>query len=443
MRETANKMCGKTLLSVAMATNPYIERLTDRLLTELLSGLPAVLVAGPRATGKTTTARRHTATNLRLDRDVEASAVAADPDVVLAGLAEPVLLDEWQAVPEVLGAVKRAVDDDPRPGRFVLTGSASSDVLADGWPATGRIVRITQWGLSCRELYGDVGAQSILDVVFGGGVADLIVPNPAPDLRIYVNHALAGGFPQAVLQPSEMLRRRWLGGYVDQLLSRDARLIGESRDPRRLRRYLQALATNSAGLVETKVLYDAAGISRTTALSYDALLELLMVTEQIPAFSDNRMKRLTRASKRFLVDPSMFVPLLGVNERSALRDGNVLGRLIETFVLAQLRPEREVSEIGPTFFHLREESGRREIDLIAEAPDGRLIGIEVKATAAPGRGDAKHLIWLRDQMGDRFVAGIVFHTGPRPFRIDAGIYALPISVLWGPADQAEASRMIG
>ena len=326
---------------------------------------------------------------------------------------------------------KRTVDEDPRPGRFLLTGSARTDALAGGWPATGRVIRVTQWGLCRRELDGDPEARSFFDTVFAGDVGLLTPPPTPPDLADYVRCALAGGFPSAVLQSSDALRRRWLAGYIDQLLTRDAPLLGEHRDPLRLRRYLQALAANTAEVVDHKTVYSAAGITRSTALAYDALLDLLMVADHVPAWSTNRLKRLVRAPKRYITDPALLGPLLGVDQAVVFRNGDVLGRLVETFVLAQLRPEREVSEIQPGFFHLRDQQGRREVDLIVEAPDGRIIAIEIRATAAPKRDDGRHLIWLRDEFGPTFVVGIVFHTGPMAFKLDQNIHALPISVLWG------------
>lgn len=141
----------------------YRARLVDPMLTALINQLPAVSVTGPRATGKTTTARRRAATVVRLDREAEAAAFRADPDVALRGLAEPVLLDEWQEVPGVLGAVKRAVDDDPRPGRYILTGSVRIDLDAQMWPGTGRLVRLPMHGLSVREILGRTGGPLFLD----------------------------------------------------------------------------------------------------------------------------------------------------------------------------------------------------------------------------------------------------------------------------------------
>lgn len=399
-------------------------------MAELVLGLPAVLLVGPRASGKTTTARRHARSVIRLDRPAEAAVVAADPDAALSGLEEPVLIDEWQVVPEVLGAVKRAVDDDPRPGRFLLTGSVRADLAAAGWPATGRVVRLPLWGLCQREVVGAVEGQSPLDVLFDGAVEELASPAEELNLRHYVDLALRGGFPEVALQTREPLRRRWLASYIDQVVQRDAALAGESRDPQRLRRYLRALAANTAGVVEHKTLYDAAGINRLTALAYDGLLEALFVTEQVPAWTTNRLARLTRTAKRYLVEPALLGPLAGMDARSVLRDADQLGRLVDTFVVSQLRAELSVTESGITMHHLRQEHGRREVDLVLEAADGRVVAVEIKATAAPTAEMARHLIWLRDALGDELVAGVVLHTGPRLFRIDDRIHALPISSLW-------------
>ncbi len=233
------------------------------------------------------------------------------------------------------------------------------------------------------------------------------------------------------MQPSEVHRRRWLAGYVDQLIMRDASLTDEHRDPVKLRRYLVAVAANTAGVVEHKTLFDAAGVTRATAASYDSLLELLFVTERVPAWHSNRLNRLTRASKRYLTEPALMATLLGVDSRAALRRGDILGRLIDTFVLSQLRPELEASADPPRLHHLRLDGGRHEVDLIAEGADGRIVAIEVTSTAAPSPADATHLAWLRDQLGPTMVCGIVLHTGPRAFSLGQRLHALPISCLWG------------
>jgi uncharacterized protein len=212
---------------------------------------------------------------------------------------------------------------------------------------------------------------------------------------------------------------------------RDASLADERRDPVLLRRYLQAVAANSAGVTEHKVIYDAAGISRLSGVAYDSLLELQFVTERLPAWHSNRLNRLTRSPKRYIIEPALLGPLLRVDTRAIIRDGDLLGRTIDSFVLSQLRPEVEAAQHRVQLSHLRHENGTREIDLVVEGHGGMIIAIEIKSTASPDADDAKHLAWFRDQIGDRFAAGIVFHTGPYKFNLSDRIDALPISCLWG------------
>ncbi len=409
----------------------YRPRLVDSPLAELIRELPAVLLVGPRAVGKTTTALRAAASVARLDREAEAAAFDADPDSALRGLAEPVLLDEWQAVPSVLGAVKRAIDEEPRPGRFLLTGSVRADLEAQTWPGTGRLVRLTMSSLTRREIDGEAPAPPLIDRLVERGAAKLSLPERVPDLREYVELALSGGFPEPALRLAAAARDRWYDGYVDQLLTRDATQVGAERDPIRLRRYFEALALNTAGVVDDKKLYDTAGINAKTAAAYERLLTNLLVVEAIPAWTTNRLKRLTRSAKRYVVDPALVAATLRMDVDAVLKDGDLMGRLLDTFVVAQLRAEVPVSGLRPRLYHLRAEQGRHEVDIILELAGHRVVGIEVKADAAPGGKAAQHLGWLRAVLGERFIAGVVLHTGPRTFELDEQITAVPICALWG------------
>lgn len=412
--------------AILALVSAYLPRLVDGLVAELLAELPAVLLVGPRATGKTTTAARHASTIVRLDRPAEAAAFRADADAALVDLPEPVLLDEWQEVPAVLAAVKRAVDRDSRPGRFLLTGSVRADLEAETWPGTGRLVRVSMFPLTVAERFGRATRPLVDRVVDGVGLEPASTP---ADLRTYVELALQGGFPE--LQPlSDRGRQLWLESYVDQLLTRDAALVDRGRDPARLRRYLAAYALNSAGLAEDKTLYDAAGIDRRTALAYEGLLTNLQVVESLPAWTSNRLKRLTLAPKRYLVDAALLAGILGLTATAVLRDGDLLGRVLDTFVAAQLRSEAQVAEHRIRLYHLRQEQGRHEVDILAEVGAERIVGIEVKADSAPGRGAARHLAWLRDELGERFLGGVVLHTGPATYSLEDRISAAPIRTLW-------------
>jgi predicted AAA+ superfamily ATPase len=206
---------------------------------------------------------------------------------------------------------------------------------------------------------------------------------------------------------------------------------GRKYDRLRLRNYFEAYALNSGSVCDHKTIFDAAQVNRNTAITYEDLLTNLFVVDQVQAWETNRLKRLVHYPKRYVVDAALMAVALRLDVNGIMRDGNVLGRVLDTFVAAQLRPEVFVSQSTPRLYHLRTEQGRREIDLIAELDGQRVIGIEIKANAAPGEGDAKHLLWLRERLDDTFVAGVVFHTGPRLYEIGDGIIAAPISTLWG------------
>lgn len=353
------------------------------------------------------------------------------PDAALRVFPEPILLDEWQAVPAVLGAVKRAVDDDSRPGRFLLTGSVRADMDAETWPGTGRVVRVPMFGLTARETALRTSGPGFVDRLAAGNPALLAPPTPAPDLAGYVALALAGGFPDPVLRLSGPGRLAWLDSYVDHLLTRDASTVAD-RDPAKLRRYFEALALSSAGLADDQTIANAAGIDRKTAVAYERLLVNLMVLDLVPAWLPNRLSRLVKQSKRYLVDPSLIAAALRLDVTAVMRDGDLLGRLLDTFVVAQLRPEAALSPARPRLYHLRERNSRREVDLLAELGADRVVAIEVKATSAPGADDAKHLVWLRDRLGVRFLGGAVLHTGPGQYPLAASIAAVPIAAIWGP-----------
>ena len=406
----------------------YLERLVDPWIAEILASAPAVMITGARASGKTTTARRHAASVVRLDNEREAFPFEADPDAALRDRLEPVLLDEWQACPGVLVAVKRAVDAERRAGRFILTGSVRSDADPTLWPGTGRLIRVAMHPLTVREQLSTPPCPFLSGLL---SAEPLSVPSDPPDLRGYAEIALRGGFPEPAIELVGNVRAGWLDSYLDQLLTHERAAGRGGGDPERLAEFFQAYALNSAGIANDATLYQAAGLDRRTSLAYTKLLRDLGVVDELPAWSSNRLKRLARGPKRFVADTGLWGSAVGADLRLVMSDGDLLGRLIDTFVTNQLRAEIVVDPMRPRLYHLRDRDGRHEVDLVADLGARGVVGIEIKAHSAPTPAHARHLVWLRDQLGDRFKAGAVLHTGPAQFRLDDRIEAIPICALWG------------
>jgi predicted AAA+ superfamily ATPase len=340
---------------VSRATD-YVPRLADEALDEMLEVFPAVLVGGPRAAGKTTTAARRAAQIVRLDRPEPAAVFRADPDAALRRVTEPALLDEWQEVPEILGAVKRAVDDDARPGRFLLTGSVRADLEQQTWPATGRAVRLRMYGLTEREIQGrGVGAVSFTDRLASADPDRLGAAAESPDLPGYIDRALRGTLPHPALHLVDADQRNaWYDSYLEELLTRDVPALSARRDPVRLRRYFEVLAASTAGMPTDATLYRAGGVDAKTAAAYESLFAALFVYDEVPAYSNNRLARLSKARKRYLVDPALVGAALRVGTDEVLDDPDLFGRLVDTFAMAQLRAEIALAPRPYQLFHVRE-----------------------------------------------------------------------------------------
>lgn len=398
----------------------------DAFLNELLAAHPAIMLVGPRGCGKTTTALRHAKTTWRLDDPRQAALFASAPDRAIDEVhAFPLMLDEWQAVPDVLGAVKRHVDTRRGAGRFLLTGSVRAPFAGGAWPGTGRVIEIPMTPLSVAERVGRTSRRPFVPAL---AAAELPQVADAEDIVGYIDLALAGGFPEAVaLDPDA--RYRWLGSYVDLLVGRELQEVGYELDPRKLRAYQTSYAANSAGVCDHTSIYRPADINLRTAQRYESLLHSLYIVTTVPSWGPNPLQRLVHQPKRFIADTGLWARLLDVRRDEVLRNGDLIGRLLETFVVSQLRAEFPIDE-RTKLSHLRTKGGRQEVDLIGQVGAGRIVGIEVKATSAPKRDDARHLIWLRDELGADFVRGAVLHTGPYTFELDDRILAVPICAIW-------------
>lgn len=413
----------------------YRPRLADPYLRDLMGSFPALMITGARATGKTTTARQHVVAVDRLDVPGTASAYQADPDSALRRAQKPLLVDEWQEVPGVLAAVKRAVDADSSPGQYLLTGSVRAQLTNETWAGTGRLIRMSMHGLTEREIAGPEAmiGPAFLDKVLTGNIDGLRLPPTPPALDDYVEMAVRGGFPDAAFKHrAPRAQRLWYASYIDDLITRDAAVVGHLKDPTKLRSYLTVLALNTAGLPTDASLYGAAGINAKTAAGYDQLLTNLYVLDLVPAWpaTGNKLKALVKASKRYLLDTGLTAAAAALSAADIVNDPALLGRIFDAFGTAQLRAEIGLRDERVQTHHLRTDGGRHEIDLVLDMGRGRAIGIVFKAASTVTPHDFRHLRALAADLGDDFLAGIVLYTGSHVVQLGPRLYGIPLCALW-------------
>jgi uncharacterized protein len=428
--------------AVDTADERYLRRIVDDELDELLAGLPAVTIEGPKAVGKTATALRRAATVYQLDDDEQRSIVEADPSRLLEG-ERPVLIDEWQRLPGSFDRVRRAVDEGAGPGSFLLTGSASPT----GPPThsgAGRIVRVRLRPMTLAER--GVGSPTVSLTQLLEGKRAPIAGRTDVDLNRYVSEILASGFP-AIRGLAPRLLRAQLDGYLERIVDRDFEDLGRKvRRPAALRRWMQAYAAMTATSASYEKIRDAAGgergekPTRATAQPYREALERLWILDPVPAWlpTRNRLSRLASPPKHHLADPALAARLLDVDANTLLRarpagppaprDGTLLGALFESLVTLCVRVYAQHAEARTA--HLRTWSGDREIDLIVER--GRaILAVEVKLGQVPDDRDVRHLLWLAEKLGDDLRDAVVITTGQTAYRRADGIAVVPAALL-GP-----------
>jgi uncharacterized protein len=425
------------------ALAPYQRRVIDDELDELFGDLSAIAIEGPKGVGKTRTALQRAKTAHRLDDPAELAVAQADPARLLEG-ERPVLIDEWQRLPEVWDLVRRAVDDGARPGSFLLTGSAVPDPPPTHSGA-GRIVTVRMRPLALSER---LQAPTV-------SVAELLSGNRTPitgttdfALTDYVEEVLASGFP-GLRSLSDRSRRRQLDGYVDRIVDRDipADAGVVIRNPAALRRWMAAYAAASSTTASFETVRDAASAgnerkpSKNATQAYRDALARVWVLDEVPAWipSNNHLSEMGHAPKHQLADPALAAQLLGVQASTLLagqssgpamaRDGTLLGALFESLATLSVRVYAAHSEARVK--HLRTARGRQEIDLIIERADGSIVAIEVKLARTLSTKDTKHLTWLKQKLGDRVLDQVILTTGPSAYRREDGVAVVPLALL-GP-----------
>jgi predicted AAA+ superfamily ATPase len=412
-----------------MSRSAYIPRFVQERVEEALTDTPVVLIHGPRQSGKTTLAR-HVGQEkgfayYSFDDVGVRSAAQDDPAGFVAGLPERVILDEVQRLPELFSTIKLAVDRDRRPGRFILTGSANilmipkvSDSLA------GRMEIIRLHPLSRCERLGR--RSGFIADLFAG--ADMMHQAERLGDGI-VEIVAAGGYPDALSRTNERRRTDWYREYVETIAQRDIKDLARIREIEVLPQIVALAAAQTAQLFNLAELAGPFRLSRPTIGDYVTLLEQVFLIQRLPSWHSNRLSRLIKAPKLHVGDTGVACAVLNHSVAALREDRTLLGHLLETYVVQELRRQASWSEERIQFHHFRTKEGA-EVDAVLERAGRRIAGVEVKLSGTVVAKDFRGLKKLREAVGERFAAGVVLYDGEVTIPFGEGLFAVPLSRLW-------------
>jgi len=388
-----------------------------------------VLVLGARQTGKSTLtadiARSdYLARALTLDHEDLRRAASADSKSFLARYPTPLVIDEVQRVPELLIAIKAAVDRNRRPGQFLLTGSANIFTAPRVYEAlTGRVEIIELWPLAQSEIERSSG--NVIETLFKGSPP---VIDGAPIGRAaFVERAARGGYPDAWSR-DEASRRRWFRSHVTSTIQRDLRDIADVQRMEEIPRLLRVLAAQAANLYSAHGIASALSLSDKTVQQYTRLLETIYLVRRAPAWRSGLRAREAQAPKMYIADTGLLASLLGASEERIGTDDQITGKIFENFVAMELVKHAGWDSSEASLLHWRED--RDEVDIVLENAAGDIVAIETKVTATVRSDHFRGIRKLQARVGDRFKGGYVVCTSEQTLPFGDRLWAVPVSGLW-------------
>ena len=397
---------------------------------ESLADTPVVFLNGARQTGKSFLVKwlasgAYPARYITLDDIGTLAAAREDPSGFLAGLDGPVILDEVQRAPELFLGIKNLVDRDRQPGRFLLTGSADVLLLPKlAESLAGRMEILTLWPFSRGEI--ERRKEGFISAAFS---EDFSVPAYIEENREELLSCIGmGGYPEMQTRTAQFRREVWFESYVASILQRDVRDIAQIEGLTVLPRLLALLAARSTALLSYAELARSTGLPQSTLKRYMALLETTFLLQFLPAWSGNLSKRLVKSPKLVLNDTGLVAHLLGIEVAKFVKP-ELIGLLLENFVVMELRKQATWSRRRVRFYHFRTHAGR-EVDIVLEDAAGRVVGLEIKASTTVRGDDFRGLRGLAEDLGDRFHRGVVLYTGAESIPFGKHLHALPVQTLW-------------
>ena len=403
------------------------ERFVELRVEEALLDTPVVLIVGPRRAGKTTLAQKMRGegrTYLTLDDQTVLDAARSDPVGFIRGL-DRTIVDEIQRAPELMLAIKKTVDKDYRPGRFLLIGSANLMTLprvADS--LAGRMETIKMFPLARAEIEGKT--PTFLERLFTGSLQNVKNAVVGDDL---IRTALIGGFPEVLKRTSERRRRAWTQSYLASLLTRDLNNIAEIEKLSELSKFTRMLAEHSGQLVNYSRFGSSIGVTHKTGQRYVTVLEQLFLVATLQPWFTNRLKRITKTPKLHFLDCGLLVSARGVSFKQVKANRGLFGRLLESFVFSEILKLMTASDLQLMPYHFRDQQ-LRGVDIVLERSDGEIAGIVVKAAATVKSSDFAGLRTLAGACKDRFAYGVVLYDGTENVPFGDKLVAAPLSCLW-------------
>lgn len=404
------------------------ERFVERRAKEALSDTPVVLIVGPRRAGKTTLVRKMAEagrTYITLDDQTVLDAARSDPTGFIRGL-DHAVVDEIQRAPDMLLAIKKTVDEDYRPGRFLLTGSANVLTLprvADS--LAGRMETIRMLPLARAEISG--ATPTFLERLFAGNLEGDIDTIVGDDL---IRLALLGGFPEAISRNSERRRQDWARSYLTSVLTRDLRDIADIEKLTELPKFVRLLAEHSGQLVNYSQFGASINVSHKTGQRYVALLEQVFLVATLQPWFTNALKRIVKTPKLHFLDSGLLAAARGLSFDRVKANCELLGALLESFVFSEILKLMSASDMRLTPYHFRDQQ-MHEVDIVLERDDGMIVGVEVKASATVKSSDFAGLRTLAEACKKRFAYGVVLYDSADLVPFGERLAAAPLSCLWG------------
>lgn len=405
----------------------YPRRITARI-AEALADTPVVLLAGPRQAGKTTLVRQlsgHDFRYLTLDDDITRLAAQEDPVGLVRSL-DRAVIDEVQRAPQLLLAIKKSIDEDRRPGRFLLTGSANLMALptvADS--LAGRMETLTLLPLSQSEMRGTTA--NWIDSAFAGQILQVA---DAVEGSHLIDAVLRGGYPEAVSRPTERRRTVWARQYIDALIQRDVRDVAGIDKLDQLPRFLRALANVSGQLCNYSQLGGQLGLDSKTAARYVGVFEQMYLLRRVEVWASNRLSRVVKTPKLLFLDSGLLAAQLDLHTTQVQFDRTRFGNVLETFVYGELLKHTTTAEDDYQLCYYRDHD-QIEVDVVIENAAGHLLGVEVKAAATIKESDLRGLRRLATVAGSHFKCGIILYDGKETVPLGPQLWAAPLSTLWG------------